>query len=65
MTQDSSFRIRHRIRPLSIFTFCGQPIAAPRNEYHLTTKELPPCTECQRARDRAEQLLGGKHRRLV
>jgi hypothetical protein len=65
MTQNSSTRVRHTIRPLSVFSFCGQPIAAPRGEYHLATKGLPPCTECQRARDRAQQMLGGKHRRLV
>jgi hypothetical protein len=65
MTQPSPIQIRHRIRPLSVFSFCGQPIAAPRDEYHMATKDLPPCTECQRARQRAQQMLGGKHRRLV
>ncbi len=65
MTQYSPTRIRHSIRPLSVFSFCGQPIAAPRDEYHVTTKDLPLCTECQRARERAQQILGGKHRRLV
>jgi hypothetical protein len=65
MTQNSSTRVRHTIRPLSVFSFCGQPIAAPRDEYHMATKGLPPCTECRRARDRAQQMLGGKHRRLV
>jgi hypothetical protein len=65
MTQYSPTRIRHSIRPLSVFSFCGQPIAASRDEYHVTTKDLPPCTECQRARERAQQILGGKHRRLV
>ena len=65
MANSSTNRIRHSIRPLSVFSFCGQPIAAPRDEYHLSTKDLPPCTECQRARERAQQMLGGKHRRLV
>jgi hypothetical protein len=65
MTQNLSTRVRHSIRPLSVFSFCGQPIAAPRDEYHLATKGLPPCMECQRARDRAQQMLGGRHRRLV
>jgi hypothetical protein len=65
MTQYSPTRIRHNIRPLRVFSFCGQPIAAPRDEYHTTTRDLPPCTECQRARERAQQILGGKHRRLV
>ena len=65
MANSSPDRIRHSIRPLSVFSFCGQPIAAPRDEYHVSTKDLPPCTECRRARDRAQQILGGKHRRLV
>ena len=65
MTQYSPTRIRHSIRPLSVFSFCGQPIAAPRDEYHMETKGLPLCTECQRARERAQQMVGGKHRRLV
>ena len=65
MTQYSPTPIRHRIRPLSVFSFCGQPIAEPRGEYHMTTKDLPPCTECQHARERAQQILGGRHRRLV
>ena len=65
MANSSTNRIRHSIRPLSVFSFCGQPIAAPRDEYHMSTKDLPPCTECQRARERAQQMLGGKHRRLV
>ena len=63
MANSSPNRIRHSIRPLSVFSFCGQPIAAPRDEYHMSTKDLPPCTECQRARERAQQMLGGKHRR--
>ena len=65
MANSSPSRIRHSIRPLSVFSFCGQPIAAPRDEYHTSTKDLPPCAECQRARERAQQMLGGKHRRLV
>ena len=40
-------------------------IATPREEYLLATKGLPPCAECQRARERAQQALGGRHRRLV
>jgi hypothetical protein len=65
MTSNSLNQIRHSIRPLSVFSFCGQPIAAPREEYHQTTKGLPPCMECERARERARQMLGGKHRRLI
>ena len=65
MAHNSQTRIRHSIRPLSVFTFCGRPIATPREEYNVATKSLPPCAECQRARDKAQQLLGGKHRRLI
>jgi hypothetical protein len=65
MTRNSTNRIRHTIRPLSVFSFCGQAIATPREEYLLATKGLPPCAECQRARERAQQTLGGRHRRLV
>ena len=42
-----------------------EPIAALRDEYHLLTKDLPPCPECKRARDKAAQVLGRKYRRLV
>ena len=44
--------VRHSIRPLNVFSFCGQPIAAPRDQYYPATRDLPPCPECQRARDR-------------
>ncbi len=54
---------RHKIRPLSVFTFCGQPIAAPSHAYHLLTKDLPPCLVCQRAHERAAQVLGKRHRK--
>ncbi len=65
MPRNSTTRIRHSIRPLSVFSFCGRPITAPRDEYYLSTKDLPPCAACQRARERAQQMLSGKHRRLV
>jgi hypothetical protein len=65
MTLRTQTTTRHRIRPLSVFTFCGQPIAAPHDEYHLLTKDLPPCPECKRARDKAALTLGGRQRRLV
>jgi hypothetical protein len=65
MTQNSPSQIRHMIRPLSVFSFCGQPIAARRDEYQTATKGLPPCMECQRARDKAQRMLGGRHRRLA
>ena len=65
MTQPSASQVRHSMRPLSVFSYCGQPIAAPRDEYHMATKDLPPCAECLRARKRAQQMTGGKHRRLV
>jgi hypothetical protein len=57
--------VRHSIRPLSVFSFCGQPMAALRDEYQLTTKDLPPCPECRRARDKAVLMHGGRYRRKV
>jgi hypothetical protein len=48
-----------------VFSFCGEPIVAQRGEYHLLTKDLPPCPECKRARDKVALALGGKYRRLV
>ena len=65
MTHSSATRIRHSIRPLSVFSFCGQPITASRDQYCLSTKGMPPCPECERARERAQRMLAGKHRRLV
>ena len=65
MTQDPAARFRHRIRPMSAFSFCGRPIVAPRDEYNLAAKDLPPCAECLLAHDKAQRLLGGRHRRLV
>ena len=56
---------RHRIRPLNVLTFCGQPISAARDEYHLLTKDLPACPACKRAHDRAALAFGGRHRRLA
>ncbi len=56
-------RIRHSLRPLSVFSFCGQAIAAARGEYQLATKDLPACEECRRARERAEEMLGGRRRK--
>jgi hypothetical protein len=64
MTPSTETNFRHNIRPLSIFSFCGQPIVRRRDEYQLATKELPPCPECKRARDKAALALGGKYRRL-
>jgi hypothetical protein len=51
--------VRHSIRPLSVFSFCGQPIAVPLGQYHLATKDLPPCPECKRAREKAALMRGG------
>jgi len=65
MTPQSRRPVRHSVRPLSVFTFCGETLAAPRDEYHERTKDLQPCPECKRARDEAEAVLGGKRRRLV
>jgi hypothetical protein len=65
MTPNSRSQVRHAVRPLNVFSFCGEPIVAPRGEYHLLTKDLPPCPECKRARDQVALALGGKYRRLV
>ena len=65
MTVHTRTRVRHSVRPLNVFSFCGEPIVASRDEYHLLTKDLPPCPECKRARDKVALALGGKYRRLV
>lgn len=65
MTPQRQTNTRHRIRPLNVFTFCGQPIAATRDEYHLLTKYLPACLACKRAQDRAVLSLDRRHRRLA
>ena len=59
MTPNSRTRVRHSVRPLNVFSFCGQPIAAPRDEYYPATRELPPCPECKRARDQVALVLSG------
>ena len=51
--------VRHSMRPLNVFSFCGQPIAAPRDEYYPATRDLPPCPECKRARSQAALALAG------
>ena len=58
-------QVRHSMRPLSVFAFCGEAIAAERGEYMRSAKErcLPACKECQRARDKAEAMLGNKQRK--
>ena len=55
----SQTNVRHSIRPLNVFSFCGQPIAAPRDEYYPATRDLPPCPQCKRARDQAALALAG------
>jgi hypothetical protein len=55
----SQTNVRHSLRPLNVFSFCGQPIAAPRNQYYPETRDLPPCPECQRARDQIVLALTG------
>jgi hypothetical protein len=62
MTLQSQTSVRHSIRPLNVFSFCGQPITLPRGEYQQATKDLPPCPECQRARDRAALMLAAGSR---
>ena len=55
-------QFRHSFRPLNVFSFCGQPVAAPRGEYFRATRGLPPCPNCQRAEDAAVRILGGAYR---
>ena len=63
MTPPSQTTVRHAIRPLSAFSFCGQFIAAPRDGHHAAPKDLPLCPECKRNRDKAALLFGGRRRR--
>ncbi|MGA2113636.1 MAG: hypothetical protein ABSH56_02660 [Bryobacteraceae bacterium] len=56
--------VRHAIRPLSVFSFCGQFIATARDEHPAAPKDLPLCPECKRYRAEAALLFGGKRRRL-
>jgi hypothetical protein len=53
----SQTNVRHSIRPLNVFSFCGQPIGAPRDEYFPATRDLPPCPECKRAREQVALAL--------
>jgi hypothetical protein len=55
----SQTNVRHSIRPLNVFSFCGQFIAAPRDQYFPATRNLPLCPECKRARDQAALVLAG------
>jgi hypothetical protein len=54
----SQTNVRHSIRPLNVFSFCGQPIAAPR-EYYPATRDLPACPQCKRALSQAALALAG------
>jgi len=62
MTTPTEPQFRHSFRPLNVFSFCGQPVTAPRGEYFRATRDLPPCPHCQRARDAAARVLGGTYR---
>ena len=62
MTTQTEPQFRHSFRPLNVFSFCGQPVTAPRGEYFRATRDLPPCPEWQRARDAATRVLGTSHR---
>jgi hypothetical protein len=59
MRHMTSTSVRHSFRPLNVFSFCGQPIAAPRNQYYPATEHLPECPECQRARNQAALMIAG------
>ena len=62
MTTHTQLQVRHSLRPLNVFSFCGQPISAPRGEYLSATRDLPPCPDCERARTRAVQFLARNSR---
>jgi hypothetical protein len=62
MTPQTQSQFRHSFRPLNVFSFCGQPVTAPRGEYLRATRDLPPCPDCQRARDAAARILGSTYR---
>jgi hypothetical protein len=64
MNSPSQANVRHAIRPLSVFSFCGQFIAAARDDHRAAPKNQPLCPECKRTRDEAALLFGGKRRRL-
>ncbi len=50
---------------MSVYAFCGQPIAVPRSEYLSESNRLPPCCECEGALDRAETRIGRTTRRMA
>ena len=62
VTTPTQLQFRHNFRPLNVFTFCGQPVTAPRGEYFRATRDLPLCPDCQRARDAAARILGSNYR---
>jgi hypothetical protein len=64
MHPSSRTNVRHAIRPLSVFSFCGQFIAASRDDHQAAHKDLPLCPECKRYRDKAALLFGSRRRRL-
>jgi hypothetical protein len=49
MNIQTQLQFRHSLRPLNVFSFCAQPIAAPRAEYVRATRDLPPCPDCVQA----------------
>lgn len=58
MPSPTETHVRHFIRPLSVFSFCGQIVI--RRDGSLSAKELPLCAECKRYRDKAAQLFGAR-----
>jgi hypothetical protein len=62
MTPQTEPQFRHSFRPLNVFSFCGQPVTAPRGEYLRATRDLPPCPDCQRAENAAARLRGTSYR---
>jgi hypothetical protein len=62
ITTQTEPQFRHSFRPLNVFSFCGQPVAAPRGDYFRATRDLPPCPDCQRARNAVARMLGVTYR---
>jgi hypothetical protein len=62
ITPQTEPQFRHSFRPLNVFSFCGQPVTAPRGEYFQATRDLPPCPDCQRARNAVGRMLGATYR---
>jgi hypothetical protein len=64
LAMHTQLQFRHTLRPLNVFSFCGQTISGARDEYIRASRDLPPCPECQQARNRVVRVLAAKPHRL-